>query len=92
MKATMRSDKRKNPQQYEVELLTLEECKALSGQHSYILDDAGRIANVNVTSVKTWKTRPEIEVHCKYGLYEYFVITIGPDRPNSELIKVNWEG
>ena len=88
MKTTMRSDKRKNPEQVEYELLTFAECKSLTG-HAYILDRAGKIANVKITSVKTWKTRPdEIEVHCKFGLYEYFVVTVTAERPNAELVRI----
>ena len=88
MKTTMRSDKRKNPQQVEYEFLTFAECKSLHG-HACILDRQGKIANVKITSVKTWKTRPdELEVHCKFGLYEYFVVTVTAERPNTELVRI----
>lgn len=88
MQAVMRSDKRKNPQPVECELLTFEECKALTG-HAYILDRYGKIARVKITSVKTWKTRPnEIEVHCKFGLYEYFTLSIDEHSPNKELVRI----
>ena len=88
MKTTMRSDKRKNPESVEYEVLTFAECKALSG-HAYILDRQGKIANVKITSVKTWKTRPnEIEVHCKFGLYEYFTVTIDSHSPNKEMVRI----
>ena len=89
MKTTiMRSDKRKNPEQVEYEVLTFAECKSLHG-HACILDRQGKIANVKITSVKTWKTRPdEIEVHCKFGLYEYFVVTVTAERPNTELVRI----
>lgn len=42
----------------------------------YALDVHGCWRNIKVTSIKTWKRRPEIEVHWKYGLYEYGVTTI----------------
>ena len=88
MKTTMRSDKRKNPEQVEYEVLTFGECKGLGG-HCHILDRQGKIANVKITSVKTWKTRPnEIEIHCKFGLYEYFVVTVTAERPNTELVRI----
>jgi hypothetical protein len=85
MDAKMRSDKRKIPTLYEYRVLTNQECKAL-GSHAYILDSYGDIAQVKITSIKTWKTRPDIEVHCKYGMYEYFVVSISPTNQNSELI------
>ena len=83
--AKMRSDRSVNPQRFYYRILTNDECRVLSG-HAYILDRAGDIAQVKVTSIKTWKTRPEFEVHCKYGLYEFFTIRMDPNTPNTELI------
>lgn len=87
--STMRSDRRVNPKQVEYRLLTFEECKKLTG-HCYILDQNRRIAKVLITSVRTWKTRPdEIEIRCKYGLYEYFTVKIIKDIcDNDELIEL----
>ena len=85
MEAKMRSDRKVKPTMYEYRLLTNTECKELTN-HCHILDRYGNIAQVKITSVKTWKRRSDVEIHCKYGMYEYFTITITDDRPNSELI------
>lgn len=88
MQTIMRGDKRKNSSIVNYEVLTFDECKALGG-HTYILDRNNRIARVKITSIKTWKTRPtELEIHCKYGLYEFFVIKVNESRPNTELVKI----
>lgn len=86
---TLRSDKRAKPELVNYEILTFEECKALTG-HSKILDRHGKLANVKITSVKSWKRRPsEIEVRCQFGLYEYFTIRIDRENnPNTELVKI----
>lgn len=86
MLASLRSDKRKNPEMKEYTILSNDECKALTG-HALILDRNGKIANVKITSVKTWKTRPEFEVRCQFGLYEHFTIRLSPDNLNTELVK-----
>lgn len=65
--AHMRGDKKETPVAFNFMLGS--DAKNLSG-HAHILDLNGNIATVKVTSVKTWKTRPTIEVHYKYGLYE----------------------
>lgn len=83
---SLRSDKRKNPEQKNYEILTNDECKNLKG-HALILDRNNKIAQVKITSVKTWKTRPNIEVHCQFGLYEFFTIRLSPDNLNTELVK-----
>lgn len=41
----------------------------------YIEDKHGNWRRVKITSIKTWKTRPEIEVHWKYGMWEYGTTT-----------------
>ena len=73
MKTVLRSDRRKNPETVEYEYLTFDECRALAHEsHCHILDQQGKIAQVKITSVKTWKTRPnELLIGWKYGLYEY---------------------
>lgn len=68
--ASLRSDKRVNPEVKSYRFLTLAECKALHG-HCLVIDRNGKIANVAITSVKTWKTRPDVKVGWKFGLYEY---------------------
>jgi hypothetical protein len=87
MQAKMRSDKRKKPQMYEYEYLSYEECRALNN-HAYILDDYLNIAQVIITSVKTWKTGDDVEIHCKYGMYEFFTVKISSSSPNTKLIKL----
>ena len=68
--------------------MTLETAKTLT-QHSYIhhivLTNAdGTLMRARITSIKTWKTRPdEIEIHFKRGLYDYGTLTV-PDLPNFE--------
>jgi hypothetical protein len=84
---TMRGDNRKSPEIVKFEILTTDECKALTG-HAHILDRVGKVARVKITSVKTWKRRPDVEVRCQYGLYEHFKITITPTQPSTELVKL----
>lgn len=85
----MRGDRRVHPERVFCELLTLEECKAVkAGSRVKVLDKNGAVAEVTVTSVKTWKTRPEFVVKCKFGLYEFFSVEIGPDFPNMSFVKV----
>ena len=51
--------------------LTRDEALALSG-HAEIISTTGTLRDVKVNGkVRTWKTRPDIEVPIKYGLYEY---------------------
>ena len=89
MKACYYSDKKKNPDLFEYRILSNEECKQLkSGASVKILDLLNKIRQVKITSIKTWKTRENFEVHCKYGLYEYFVIELSPDKQNVELIEI----
>lgn len=84
---TLRSDKRKSPTMYKVEYLTYDECKVL-GSHAKVLDKNGKIADVKITSVKTWKRRADVEIHCKYGMYEFFSETVTPDRQQSLFVKI----
>jgi hypothetical protein len=52
--------------------LTLDEVKALcQGQRVDFLSRQGTIKQVTITSVKTWKTRADVHVGLKYGLYQY---------------------
>ena len=83
---SLRSDKRKNPELKNYEALNYDECKALTG-HCLILDRNNKIANVKITSVKTWKTRNDVEIRCQFGLYEYFTIKITRENHNTELVK-----
>jgi hypothetical protein len=52
--------------------LTLDEVKALyQGQRVDFLSRQGTIKQVTITSIKTWKTRADVRIGLKYGLYEY---------------------
>jgi hypothetical protein len=84
----LRSDKRKNPEYKDYIPLTYVECLALKNEsHCLILDRENHIANVKITSIKTWKRKPDVEVHYKYGPYEYFTIKLSPEIDNTELVK-----
>ena len=62
--------------------LSYEEMKALSSNSQIMfISNNGEARRAKVTSVKRWKTRPDVEVHIKYGMYEFGVI------PNERLIK-----
>jgi hypothetical protein len=76
MEASLRGDRKKTPDKYTFTPVSVSDIR--SGQTYYTPDDAGRMATVKITSVKTWKTRPDVEVHWKYGLYEYGHETIRP--------------
>ncbi len=75
---SLRSDRKANPTMKNYRRLEFSELLTM-GSHALCLDKYGKVATVKITSIKTWKTRPEIEIHCKYGMYEYFSNTIYPD-------------
>lgn len=79
--AVSRYDRRSTAQEGTYRFLTLEECKSLSGRVLALGAD-GRVAQVHITSVKTWKTRPDVRIGWKFGLYEYGAELITPDAPN----------
>lgn len=79
--AKLRSDKRKKPEMKEYRFLSFDECKQLSSwDHPLVIDRFHNIVSVKITSIKTWKTRPEVEIRWKYGLYEYGSEMVYPDR------------
>lgn len=84
---TRRGDNRKSPEIVKVRRMTYDELKTWHPNLD-ILDRNGKMAHVKVTSVKTWKRRPDVEIHCKYGLYEYFTVTVTPDRQQNEFVKI----
>jgi len=85
--AVSRYDRHANPEKKCYRFLTLNECKALdSGNHAQILDQFGRVAEVKITSVKTWKTRPDVQIGWKFGLYEYGKELITQDSDNRFLV------
>jgi hypothetical protein len=54
-----------------------EEIAALkSGSRICFISNNGMLRRAKVTSVKRWKTKPDIEVHAKYGMYEFGILTI----------------
>lgn len=84
-----RSDRKKNPTPIDVDYLSMEEIKSLhSGDTIHILDQNDRLARVKITSIKTWKRKPDIEIHVKYGLYEYFTINVIDASPDMPLVKI----
>ena len=85
---TMRSDKRKNPDDVEYRLMTDDECRAIRpGSRVWALDDNDELATVRVTSVKKWKTRPGVtRIRYQFGLYQHYEVTLGPDRNNTDFV------
>lgn len=86
--AKLHNDRKGIMRQYRY--LTPDECKTFgtySPRHCQMIDKYGDIREVKITSVKTWKTRPDIEVRWKYGLYEYGAELITPNRPNQFFVK-----
>lgn len=79
--ASSRYDYRKEQAQRLYRFATLEECKHLSGTVNALGKD-GKVANVKITSLKTWKTRPDVKVGWKFGLYEYGQELITKDDDN----------
>lgn len=74
-----RSDKRVYPSRHVFESVPYTDLRERRHSHLYMRDDAGRYAKVKVTGVDTWKTRPEIVVRWKYGLYEYGGEEVNPE-------------
>jgi len=75
----LRGDRRKTPERALYRRMVDVEVRALKGgaQVSY-LDGRGRVATVRIGKVRTWKRDPErVEVSCKFGLYEYFTLSLG---------------
>ena len=57
-------------------IMTSEQARKLySGAHVSFLDRNDTVRTAKVTSVKTWKTRPDVEIHIKYGMYENAITT-----------------
>jgi hypothetical protein len=70
--------------------LSLEECKALEyGDSVSFLTRQGGIGTVKVNDTpKTWKTRKDVRVPLKYGLYEYSYTECNVDQDGTEY----WHG
>ena len=68
------SDRRKHPQLKPYRYMTLEEALKLTpGDRVSFRDNVGQVRYVTVNGkVRTWKRTPDrVEVHAKYGLYQY---------------------
>lgn len=67
-----------NPKhKFELTALTLDELKALrGGEQLQFLDRNGKVRNCTINGkCRTWKRdATRIEVPCKYGLYEFFIV------------------
>ena len=88
MQTSYRSDRKKNPTLYDYQEFTFDDLKCLSGRVK-VLDQAGKIAEVKITSIKTWKRRPlDLDIHCKYGLYDYFICHVRNGLPDMTFIEL----
>lgn len=47
--------------------------------HVCAIDNSGFLRNCKITSIKTWKRKPDMEIHWKYGLYEFGYSLLTPD-------------
>lgn len=80
MYTSFRSDRRVHPQIVSVHYLTYDEVLTLRvGQHAYVSDDNGRLAQVKITSIRTWKRKADVKIGWKYGLYEFGSETVTPE-------------
>lgn len=69
----------------EYRFLTLEECKNLTGRVPF-LDADDRVREMKITSVRTYKRRPDVVVRWKYGLYVYGQRVLRSDEDNNLFI------
>lgn len=69
-------DKRKFPEMLPYRNMTREEILRTHGKTVQMISLNGTVRNVKVTSIKTWKTRPDVEIGCKYGMYEFFTLSL----------------
>lgn len=90
---TMRGDRHKHPKAIRVRESTFQELQTIrSGQHIDLLDKNGQLARVKVTSVKTWKRRPnDLDINCKYGLYEYFAIRVRDCKADITVVNIIYD-
>jgi len=87
-KTTLRSDKRKKPDQHSYRFLTYDEVKAQGYGLTKVVDRDGKIADVRITSIKTWKRKATLRVSWKFGMYEYGYEDVEPDQQQQFFIKV----
>jgi hypothetical protein len=69
--------------------LTYEECRRLSqnGVAFYYSARRGEVVHVKITSMKMWIKRRDIEIHWKYGLYQYGFEKIDPSTPQKIFVR-----
>jgi hypothetical protein len=79
--AVMRGDRHARPETKTYRFLTRDECKLLK-EKVLVRDQYGRIGQVKILSVQVWKTRPDVKVSWKYGLYDYGKELIATDSDN----------
>lgn len=60
--------------------INYQDCKNI-GPHALCISVYGDVIRVKITSIKTWKRKPDIQIGLKYGLYEYATTTIYPNKP-----------
>lgn len=76
----MKSGYSRDKKEYDFTPFTIDEHKDLViGGHCKAVDRCGELRDVKITSIKTWKRRPDIEIHWKYGLYEFGVSLLTPE-------------
>ncbi len=64
--------RRKDPVVSQFRMATEPEIRAMShGSRQFFIANDGCARMVTITSVKTWKTRPDVSVGIKYGMYGY---------------------
>ena len=88
IEAKLRSDKRKTPAVGTYNVLDFEAIKQIkSGDRISVLDQAGNVAQVKVTSIKVWKRRPtDMLINYKYGLYEFGYVTVTAGKPDITIV------
>jgi hypothetical protein len=89
MNVIARNDRKKNPTMIEVKELSFDELLQIKhGQHIEVLAWNDYLSTVKVTSIDTWKRRPDdMTIHCKFGLYDYFTIRVTNRIPDMRIVK-----
>jgi hypothetical protein len=76
------------------QFLTMDELRQLNRVHIYYVPelpcppyDSAWVYRVRITSIKTWKRKPDIEVHWQYGLYRFGYETVVSDSSQWHFVK-----
>lgn len=73
------ADRHAHPEEHAFHYLSYDECARIgTGQHVLARRLDGKVAQVKITSIKRWRTRPDIRIGWKYGMYEFGNFTILP--------------